>query len=135
MVRSPLYSDGSAFLTDVEPFSLHQLSIPSVSTVPPGAGHQQTTWSGYGQRKPYSAGQGEGIKFGEEFDFETANAKFNKEDLEDQLREKLTLGEGQDGELEEGEVPEEGPITPGYDKSVSFFDNISTETRNPESKS
>ena len=99
-----------------------------------GGGHQQSGWSG-GQRRPNAGGQNKGIKFEGEFDFETANAKFDKEGLEDQLREKLTVGEGGDRELEEGEVVEEGPVTPGYDKSVSFFDNISTETHNPESKS
>lgn len=101
---------------------------------PSGGGQQQPSWSG-GQRRPNSGGQSRGIKFEGEFDFETANAKFDKEGLEDQLREKLTVGEGRDGELEEGEVPEEGSGTPGYDKNISFFDNISTETRNPESKS
>ena len=101
---------------------------------PSGGGHQQPSWSG-GPRRPNSGGQSRGIKFEGEFDFERANAKFDKEGLEDQLREKLTVGEGRDGELEEGELPEEGSGTPGYDKNISFFDNISTETRNPESKS
>ena len=101
---------------------------------PSGGGYQQPSGSGY-QRRPNPAGQGKGIKFEGEFDFETANAKFHKEDLEDQLKEKLSIGEEGQGELEEGEIPEGGPVTPVYDKTISFFDNISTESHNPESKS
>ena len=43
-----------------------------------------------GQRSaPVRAG---GLKFTTEFDFEEENAKFNKEDLEKELKAKLNLG-------------------------------------------
>ena len=39
----------------------------------------------------------ERLTFDEDFDFEVANAQFNKEDLEKELREKLSLGESTTG--------------------------------------
>ena len=83
------------------------------------------------------------FKYDSDFDFESANARFKKENLEQEF-EKLrldsgssrkasveTLGEeeaGSDDEVvivEEGEVVEE--VEECYDKSKSFFDNISCE--------
>ena len=36
--------------------------------------------------------QGESLKFEEEFDFESANAQFDKEEIERELKEKLVIG-------------------------------------------
>lgn len=79
------------------------------------------------------------LKFEGEFDFEEANAQFDKDEIERELKEKLTIGSSEkkeeksvNGEKEdsvengEDEVPEdEEEIC--YDKNKSFFDNISCE--------
>uniref|UniRef100_A0A8D2CK37 Protein LSM14 homolog A n=1 Tax=Sciurus vulgaris TaxID=55149 RepID=A0A8D2CK37_SCIVU len=85
------------------------------------------------------------MKFEKDFDFESANAQFNKEEIdrefhnklklkEDKLRkkEKSVYGENK-GDLEadtpnsEGNADEEDPLGPNcyYDKTKSFFNNIS----------
>ncbi len=59
-----------------------------------------------------------------DFDFESANAKFNKQDL---VKEAIAGG---------SPIGDDGPVSPepeipvvGYNKSTSFFDNISSESR------
>ncbi|VDH97408.1 protein LSM14 [Mytilus galloprovincialis] len=74
---------------------------------------------------------GDPLKFEEEFDFETANAQFDKEEIERELKEKLVIGDktvnGDKDSIENGgdETEEDPEIT--YDKNKSFFDNISCE--------
>ncbi|XP_069319833.1 protein LSM14 homolog A-like isoform X2 [Eulemur rufifrons] len=83
------------------------------------------------------------VKF--EKDFETANAQFNKEEIDREFHNKLKLkedklekqkkpinGEGKgdlgvDTQKSEGNANEENPLGPNcyYDKTKSFFDNIS----------
>ncbi|XP_056273432.1 LSM14A mRNA processing body assembly factor a [Pseudoliparis swirei] len=91
------------------------------------------------------------MKFEKDFDFESANAQFNKEDIDREFQSKLKLkdektlnGEepaesGPDPPASEGPAPEEadGPSpTVYYDKSKSFFDNISCDdTRKANEKS
>lgn len=73
------------------------------------------------------------LKFESEFDFESANAQFDKENIEKELKEKLTLGDREqavangdkDGSAEENEDDDEHLVF--YDKAKSFFDNISCE--------
>ncbi|EXJ69806.1 uncharacterized protein A1O5_06877 [Cladophialophora psammophila CBS 110553] len=76
-----------------------------------------------------------------DFDFESANAKFNKEDL---IKEAIASG----SPLEENPTQEEGDgeagkptptrkdslptAGPAYNKSTSFFDNISSEAKDRE---
>lgn len=76
----------------------------------------------------------ERLHFDEDFDFESANALFNKEDLEKELREKLSLGESND-KAENGEGSdagsENGESESFYDKD-NFFDNISCEASDRE---
>lgn len=87
------------------------------------------------------------FKYDSEFDFETANARFKKDSLEKEFKEKLRLdsssrktsesyeegeGEGDEGSLSEEEVvilEDGGDVEEEdfYDKSKSFFDNISCE--------
>lgn len=86
------------------------------------------------------------FKYDSEFDFESANARFKKEDLELEFKEKLRIedgarkvsegsGRGMEGEssdeeeviVEEEEVAEDEDVEEFYDKSKSFFDNISCE--------
>ncbi|XP_067643392.1 protein LSM14 homolog A isoform X2 [Eurosta solidaginis] len=87
------------------------------------------------------------IKFLQDFDFEQANVKF--EELRSQLS-KLKVGDEPKTEQMNGEAdkkddsgnetgagehePEEEEITVGYDKTKSFFDNISCEAAQDRSK-
>ncbi|XP_073843450.1 LSM14 family protein trailer hitch isoform X6 [Musca autumnalis] len=87
------------------------------------------------------------IKFEQDFDFEQANNKF--EELRSQLA-KLKVGDEPKSEQMNGETdkkddsgnetgagehePEEEEITVGYDKTKSFFDNISCETAQDRAK-
>lgn len=78
-----------------------------------------------------------------EFDFESANARFDKENLEEEFKHKVKIVDGggkavdpeecEEGELEQDEGGEEdgeemephSEVT--YDKSKSFFDNITCD--------
>ncbi|XP_033490426.1 LSM14A mRNA processing body assembly factor a isoform X7 [Epinephelus lanceolatus] len=97
------------------------------------------------------------MKFEKDFDFESANAQFNKEEIDREFQSKLKLkdekteksekavnGEdkgdsGVETQNSEGNADEEGdPLGPNcyYDKSKSFFDNISCDdTRKANEKS
>lgn len=77
-----------------------------------------------------------------DYDFATANAKFNKQDL---VREAITTGSPVDGTVDgltdasadssasatrrESEHSIAIPATAGYNKTSSFFDNISSESK------
>lgn len=84
------------------------------------------------------------MKFEKDFDFESANAQFNKEEIDKEFQSKLKLkdekpekalnGEdkadsGVDTQNSEGNADEEDPLGPNcyYDKTKSFFDNISCD--------
>ncbi|XP_068169220.1 LSM14A mRNA processing body assembly factor a isoform X2 [Antennarius striatus] len=94
------------------------------------------------------------MKFEKDFDFESANAQFNKEEIDREFQNKLKLkdektekavnGEdkgdsGVETQNSEGNADEEcDPLGPNcyYDKSKSFFDNISCDdTRKANDKS
>lgn len=97
------------------------------------------------------------MKFEKDFDFESANAQFNKEEIDREFQSKLKLkdektekaekavnGEdkgdsGVETQNSEGNADEEcDPLGPNcyYDKSKSFFDNISCDdTRKANEKS
>lgn len=80
-------------------------------------------------------------RYENDFDFESANAQFNKEMLEEEFKKKLRVSKGKDGsgweesheieeeenEEEDGELVEETEPGEFYDKSKSFFDSISCE--------
>ncbi|XP_073679811.1 protein LSM14 homolog B [Garra rufa] len=83
------------------------------------------------------------LRFESDFDFETANAQFNKDDLEKEIEDKLSVQEPKDGPEErsdkeqdkpdaerEGAI-EEDPLGPKcfYNKAKCFFDNISSELK------
>lgn len=78
------------------------------------------------------------MRFEEDFDFETANAQFHKDEIDKELQNKLKLKDdktekAQNGEetgdsehpATEGTEEEETVINTYYDKSKSFFDNLS----------
>ncbi|KAL4831789.1 hypothetical protein H8958_015944, partial [Nasalis larvatus] len=87
------------------------------------------------------------MKFGKDFDFESANAQFNKEEIDREFHNKLKLKEdklekqekpvngedkgdsGVDTQNSEGNADEEDPLGPNcyYDKTKFFFDNISCD--------
>ncbi|XP_048464209.1 protein LSM14 homolog B isoform X4 [Rhincodon typus] len=92
------------------------------------------------------------MKFEGDFDFESANAQFNKEEFEKEFQNKLKIKVSQilDDQVHKGDLgdqeekgdsnvespstegnKEEPPLGPNcyYDKTKSFFDNISTEPK------
>ncbi|CAG5852251.1 LSM14A mRNA processing body assembly factor b [Menidia menidia] len=85
------------------------------------------------------------MKFDEDFDFETANAQFHKDEIDKELQSKLKLKDDKpekalNGEetadsehpANEGTAEEEEPVNNScyYDKSKSFFDNLSCDGSN-----
>ncbi|XP_028298837.1 LSM14A mRNA processing body assembly factor b [Gouania willdenowi] len=84
------------------------------------------------------------MKFDEDFDFETANAQFHKDDIDKELQNKLKLKDDKSekalngAETADSEHPttegaaedEEAANTCYYDKSKSFFDNLSCDDPN-----
>ncbi|KAK2867597.1 hypothetical protein Q8A67_025714 [Cirrhinus molitorella] len=89
------------------------------------------------------------MKFEKDFDFESANAQFNKDEIDKEFQSKLKLkdektdkalnGEdkadsGVDTQNSEGNADEEETLGPNcyYDKSKSFFDNISCDDTRKE---
>ncbi|KAM6943520.1 LOW QUALITY PROTEIN: LSM14A mRNA processing body assembly factor b [Xenentodon cancila] len=86
------------------------------------------------------------VKFDEDFDFETANAQFHKDEIDKELQTKLKLKDDKPEKALNGEetvnsdIPgneatteEEEPAINAcyYDKSKSFFDNLSCEDARP----
>lgn len=76
------------------------------------------------------------VKFEGEFDFESSNAKFNKEEIEEELQQKLHENlritdevENKGNSSSNSEDLQDKPQTPTsfYDSSKSFFDSISCE--------
>lgn len=63
-----------------------------------------------------------------DFDFDEANAKFNRDDV---IKEKIAGTTAADVP-ESTDAQETGETTPAYDKKTSFFDNIGTDRRNKE---
>ncbi|XP_045152871.1 protein LSM14 homolog B, partial [Echinops telfairi] len=104
------------------------------------SGNRRTRNRSRGQARP--AGTKEHtIKFEGDFDFESANAQFNREELDKEFKKKLNF---KDDKAEQGEEKDTAVVTPNdeappeedllgpncyYDKSKSFFDNISSELK------
>lgn len=101
---------------------------------PKGAARKDTTQQQQQQRA---------FRYDREFDFESANARFDKDNLEEEFKHKLKMVDGvrkagdpeecEEGELEQDEggevdveeVEPQSEVT--YDKSKSFFDNITCD--------
>ncbi|XP_065915512.1 protein LSM14 homolog B-like isoform X2 [Dysidea avara] len=116
-----------------------------------GGRQQSSSRGGSSQAKSTSANASKKpIKFDGDFDFESSNAKFKKDQMEEEFKQmKLVDGrkesdsdvqnqEDEDviiDEVEEGEVVESTTTDPGifYDSSKSFFDNISCEANKTSS--
>ncbi|XP_070828207.1 LSM14A mRNA processing body assembly factor a isoform X2 [Chaetodon trifascialis] len=128
------------------------------STVAAGApANRRGRGGGHRGRGRFNVRRDGPMKFEKDFDFESANAQFNKEEIDREFQSKLKLkdekteksekavnGEdkgdsGVETQNSEGNADEEcDPLGPNcyYDKSKSFFDNISCDdTRKANEKS
>ncbi|XP_048205647.1 protein LSM14 homolog B isoform X1 [Perognathus longimembris pacificus] len=104
------------------------------------SGHRRTRNRSRGQNRPANVKENT-IKFEGDFDFESANAQFNREELDKEFKKKLNFkdnkaekGEEKDATVvaqSDGSPAEEDLLGPScyYDKSKSFFDNISSELK------
>ncbi|XP_060742517.1 LSM14A mRNA processing body assembly factor a isoform X1 [Tachysurus vachellii] len=107
-------------------------------------GQRRGRGGGHRGRGRYPVRRDGPMKFEKDFDFESANAQFNKEEIDKEFQSKLKLkdekpekalnGEdkgdsGVETQNSEGNPDEEDPLGPKcyYDKSKSFFDNISCD--------
>ncbi|XP_030625823.1 protein LSM14 homolog B [Chanos chanos] len=99
-----------------------------------------------GTRRPRKRGRGQilvgnsrptTLQFESDFDFETANAQFNKEDLEKEIQDKLNVKGFEKEKAEPGVDAQESKETVEnllgpkcfYNKAKCFFDNISSELK------
>uniref|UniRef100_A0A3Q3LYU2 LSM14A mRNA processing body assembly factor a n=1 Tax=Labrus bergylta TaxID=56723 RepID=A0A3Q3LYU2_9LABR len=121
----------------------HISAVDRASAAAPA--NRRVRGSGYRGRGRFNVRRDGPMKFEKDFDFESANAQFNKEEIDKEFQSKLKLkdekaekavnGEEKgDSAVEtqnsEGNAEEEGdPLGPNcyYDKSKSFFDNISCD--------
>lgn len=114
-------------------------SAPSNNRLPGMGGHLlQQNRRGRGSRRSYNQNYDRNrIPVPQsDFDFESSNAKFNKEEIvkevikkthpHDQKEEEIIDGHGEEEEEEDFLIP---PAESYYDRSKSFFDNISCETK------
>ncbi|KAL7985630.1 protein LSM14 homolog B isoform X1 [Crotalus tigris] len=105
------------------------------------SGNRRTRNRSRGQNRPAAVKENT-IKFEGDFDFESANAQFNREELDKEFRKKLNFKDDKvDTSEEKGEPtmaaencdgnPDEDLLGPNcyYDKTKSFFDNISSELK------
>lgn len=113
----------------------------------PGGTSLRRGRGGHRGRGRYSVRRDGPVKFEKDFDFESANAQFNKDEIDREFQNKLKIKEekpekqektvngedkgdsGVDTQNSEGNADEEDPLGPNvyYDKSKSFFDNISCD--------
>ncbi|XP_070600608.1 protein LSM14 homolog B isoform X5 [Erythrolamprus reginae] len=105
------------------------------------SGNRRTRNRSRGQNRPATVKENT-IKFEGDFDFESANAQFNREELDKEFRKKLNF---KDDKVDTGEEKGEPPVAAEncdgnpdeellgpncyYDKTKSFFDNISSELK------
>ncbi|XP_054074143.1 protein LSM14 homolog B isoform X6 [Rissa tridactyla] len=105
------------------------------------SGNRRTRNRSRGQNRPTTVKENT-IKFEGDFDFESANAQFNREELDKEFKKKLNFKDDKSETGEEKGDPgvatqnndgnaEEDLLGPNcyYDKSKSFFDNISSELK------
>ncbi|VFV45356.1 lsm14 homolog b (cerevisiae) isoform [Lynx pardinus] len=104
------------------------------------SGNRRTRNRSRGQNRPTNVKENT-IKFEGDFDFESANAQFNREELDKEFKKKLNF---KDDKAEKGDEKDPAVVTQSdeapaeedhlgpncyYDKSKSFFDNISSELK------
>ncbi|XP_075702745.1 protein LSM14 homolog B isoform X2 [Rhinoderma darwinii] len=108
----------------------------------PMSGNRRARNRSRGQNRPTTVKEN-AIKFDGDFDFESANAQFNREELDKEFKDKLNFKDdktdkegdekgdsGVETQNSDGN-PEEDPLGPNiyYDRTKSFFDNISSEMK------
>ncbi|KAG9474512.1 hypothetical protein GDO78_004689, partial [Eleutherodactylus coqui] len=108
----------------------------------PISGNRRARNRSRGQNRPTTVKEN-AIKFDGDFDFESANAQFNREELDKEFKDKLNIKDdkpekevdekgdsGVETQNSDGN-PEEDPLGPNiyYDRTKSFFDNISSEMK------
>uniref|UniRef100_A0A6B2F598 DFDF domain-containing protein n=1 Tax=Bothriechis nubestris TaxID=1766655 RepID=A0A6B2F598_9SAUR len=110
----------------------------------PGAPSRRSRAGHRGGRGRFGVRRDVPMKFEKDFDFESANAQFNKDEIDREFQNKLKLKEdkpekpvngedkgdsGVDTQNSEGNADDEDPLGPNcyYDKTKSFFDNISCD--------
>ncbi|KAM3828866.1 protein LSM14 homolog A isoform 2-T2 [Vipera latastei] len=110
----------------------------------PGAPLRRSRAGHRGGRGRFGVRRDVPMKFEKDFDFESANAQFNKDEIDREFQNKLKLKEdktekpvngedkgdsGVDTQNSEGNADDEDPLGPNcyYDKTKSFFDNISCD--------
>ncbi|XP_044050024.1 LSM14A mRNA processing body assembly factor a isoform X11 [Siniperca chuatsi] len=132
----------------------HQDGVDTRRVVAGAPANRRGRGGGHRGRGRFNVRRDGPMKFEKDFDFESANAQFNKEEIDREFQSKLKLkdektekavnGEekgdsGVETQNSEGNADEEGdPLGPNcyYDKSKSFFDNISCDdTRKANDKS
>ncbi|XP_078507714.1 protein LSM14 homolog B isoform X1 [Lissotriton helveticus] len=143
-IGNPRSNRQAQLIDTVQPPSAQsQLPVNDENQRPPRrrSGNRRTRNRSRGQNRPVSTKEN-AIKFEGDFDFETANAQFNREELDKEFKNKLNIKDdkpekeeektdsGVETQNSEG-VPEEDPLGPNcyYDKTKSFFDNISSEMK------
>ncbi|XP_036862313.1 protein LSM14 homolog B isoform X8 [Manis javanica] len=122
------------------PVGLQLNGRPAQPTCRTANGNRRTRNRSRGQNRPANVKENT-IKFEGDFDFESANAQFNREELDKEFKKKLNF---KDDRAEKGEEKDPSVVTPSdetpaeddhlgpncyYDKSKSFFDNISSELK------
>ncbi|CAB4485040.1 hypothetical protein RhiirA5_376924 [Rhizophagus irregularis] len=114
-------------------------SAPSNNRLPGMGGHllQQNRRGGRGSRRSYNQNYDRNrIPVPQsDFDFESSNAKFNKEEIVKEVVKKIHPNDQKEEEPVDGHEEEEEedilipPAESYYDRNKSFFDNISCETK------
>ncbi|XP_054631316.1 LSM14A mRNA processing body assembly factor a isoform X2 [Dunckerocampus dactyliophorus] len=111
---------------------------------PPAHANRRGRGGGHRGRGRFNVRRDGTVKFEKDFDFESANAQFNKEEIEREFHSKLKLKDDKSEQAVNGEekadsgvethndtsnADEGDPLGPNcyYDKSKSFFDNISCD--------
>ncbi|KAK7814261.1 hypothetical protein U0070_000577 [Myodes glareolus] len=127
----------------VQPAPVHtQGQVNDENRRPPRrrSGNRRTRNRSRGQNRPTNVKENT-IKFEGDFDFESANAQFNREELDKEFKKKLNFKDdkAEKGEEKDPTVMTQSEETPAeedllgpncyYDKSKSFFDNISSELK------
>lgn len=136
----------------------HQDGLDARRAAPGAPANRRGRGGGHRGRGRFNVRRDGPMKFEKDFDFESANAQFNKEEIDREFQSKLKLKDDKAAEKQEKAVngedkgdsgvetqnsegnadDESDPLGPNcyYDKSKSFFDNISCDdTRKANDKS
>ncbi|KAM5245730.1 protein LSM14 homolog B isoform 7-T7 [Ctenodactylus gundi] len=140
LVSPPASAAASSPSSSPSPQPVSELDMSSEPPQLTSKGNRRTRNRSRGQSRPANVKENT-IKFEGDFDFESANAQFNREELDKEFKKKLNFKEdkAEKGEEKDQAVVTQSDETPAeedllgpncyYDKSKSFFDNISSELK------